>query len=104
MSFKTILEKRGRPVKLIKVARENKSGYIKKSEEEIWIFALVFPLTSKELEFWLNAGVEKAKLKAYVEARIDVKTGDYIEIDGTRYLIRAYENWSPYHKKLILEA
>lgn len=101
MSFTTILDKKGRVVKLIKITRSNKNGYVETSEKSQNILALIFPLTQKELEFWTNAGIERAKLKAYVN--VEVRTGDIIEVDGVRYLVRAYENWG-YYLKLILES
>lgn len=101
MSFESILEKKGREVNLIKITQVNDAGYISKQETAVAIKAIVLPLESGERLFWQDAGVTKASLKVFTDQ--ELSTGWQIEIDGKRYVIRAYENYDVY-KKAILEA
>ncbi len=101
LSFDKILEKKGIDVTLIHITRTNNNGYIEESETTIATKAVVLPLTAEELKFWVDAGITKASLKVYLAD--DIKTGDKIEIDGKRFLIRAFENYQTY-KKAIVEA
>jgi len=100
MSFAKILEKKGINVKLLKIVEQEENGYLEELEQEETIKAVILPLKADELRFWQEAGITKASMKAYVN--IELETGWQMEIDGKRYVIRAYENYNGY-KKAILE-
>ena len=100
MSFAKILEKKGINVTLVKIIEQDISGYLEESEQAETIKAVILPLKAEELRFWQEAGIDKATMKAYVD--VELETGWQMEIDGKRYIIRAYENYNEY-KKAILE-
>ncbi|WP_290597046.1 MULTISPECIES: hypothetical protein [unclassified Archaeoglobus] len=102
MSFAKILEKKGIDVTLIKVFEQDIDGYLEESEQVETIRAVILPLKSEELRFWQEAGITKASMKAYVDVELEI--GWQMEIDGKRYIIRAYENYQSYRKAILEEA
>jgi len=101
LSFDKILEKKGIDVTLIRVTKTNNSGYLEESETTIATKAVVLPLTAEELRLWADAGITKASMKVYLAD--DIWTGDKIEINGKRFLIRAFENYQTYRKAIVEE-
>ena len=101
MSFAKILEKKGIDVKLLKIVEEEENGYLEELEQAEIIKAIVLPLKAEELRFWQEVGIAKASMKAYVN--IELETGWQMEINGKRYVIRAYENYNEYKKAILQE-